>query len=75
MLSWRSTLQFGVEKAKVMWGAFIRNMGVGKATKNSSYDPTSSPGPSVVAHNENGEKRVIEVTQDRQGSSGSDRRH
>lgn len=57
-----STLQFGVEKAKVNWGAFIRNMGVGKATTNSRCDPTSGPGPSVVVHNANGEKRVLEVT-------------
>ena len=57
-----STLQFGVEKAKVNWGAFIRNMGVGKTTTNSRYDPTSGPGPSVVVHNANREKRVLEVT-------------
>ena len=61
-----TTLQFGVEKAKVNWGAFIRNMGVGKATSattmNSRYHPTSGPGPSVVVHNANGEKRVLEVT-------------
>jgi hypothetical protein len=60
------TLQFGVEKAKVNWGAFIRNMGVGRTmsatTMNSRYDPTSGPGPSVVVHNANREKRVLEVT-------------
>lgn len=37
-------------------------MGVGKTTTNSRYDPTSSPGPSVVVHNANGEKRLLEVT-------------
>jgi hypothetical protein len=60
------TLQFGVEKAKVNWGAFIRNMGLGRTmsetTMNTRYDPTSGPGPSVVVHNANGEKRVLEVT-------------
>jgi hypothetical protein len=60
------TLQFGVEKAKVKWGAFIHNMGLGRTmpatTMNSRYDPTSGPGPSVVVHNANGEKRVLEVT-------------
>jgi hypothetical protein len=45
------TLQFGVEKAKVNWAAFIRNMGVGRTTTNGRYDPTSGPGPSVVVHN------------------------
>ena len=28
----------------------------------SRYDPTSGPGPSVVVHNANGEKRILEVT-------------
>jgi hypothetical protein len=60
------TLQFGVEKAKVNWGAFIHNMGLGRTmsetTMNSRYDPTSGPGPSVVVHNANGEKRLLEVT-------------
>ena len=31
-------------------------------TMTSSYEPTSGPGPSVVVHNANGEKRVLEVT-------------
>ena len=61
-----STLQFGVEKAKINWGAFIRNMGLGRTTSettmNSRYDPTSDRGPSVVVHNANGEKRILEVT-------------
>ena len=60
------TLQFGVERAKVKWGAFIHNMGLGRTmsatTMNSRYDPTSGPGPTVVVHNANGEKRVLEVT-------------
>jgi hypothetical protein len=60
------TLQFGVEKAKVNWGAFIHNMGLGRTmsstTMSSRYDRTSDPGPSVVIHNANGEKRVLEVT-------------
>jgi hypothetical protein len=58
------TFQFGVEKAKVNWGAFIRNMGLGRIkseTTMNSYDPTSGPGPSVVVHNANGEIRVLEV--------------
>jgi hypothetical protein len=53
-----STHQFGVEKAKVKWGAFIPNIGLGRTmsatTMNSRYDPASDPGPSVVAHNANG---------------------
>jgi hypothetical protein len=60
------TLQFGVEKAKVNWGAFVHNMGLGRTmsatTMSSRYDPTSGPGPSVVVHNANGEKRILEVT-------------
>ena len=59
-------LQFGVEKAKVNWRAFIHNMGLGRtmsaSTMTSRYDPTSGPGPSVVVHNANGEKRILEVT-------------
>jgi hypothetical protein len=57
-----ATLQFGIEKAKINWGVFIRNMRVGKTTTNSRYEPTSGPGPSVVVHNANGEKRVLEVS-------------
>jgi hypothetical protein len=34
-------------------------MGVGKATTDRRYDPTSGPGPSVAAHNEDGEKQVF----------------
>jgi hypothetical protein len=41
-------------------------MGLGRTmsetTMNSRYDPSSAPGPSVVVHNANGEKRVLEVT-------------
>ena len=59
-------LQFGVEKAKVNWRAFIHNMGLGRTmsetTMTSRYESTSGPGPSVVVHNANGEKRVLEVT-------------
>ena len=61
-----STLQFEVEKAKINWGGFLRNGGVGRTvsatTMSSSYNPTSGPGPSVVVHNAKGEKRVLEVT-------------
>jgi len=60
------TLQFGIEKAKVKWGAFIHNMGLGRTmsanTMNGRYDPTSGPGPTVVVQNANGEKRVLAVT-------------
>ena len=60
------TLQFGVEKAKINWAAFIRNMGLGRTmsatTMKSRYELTSGLGPSVVVHNANGEKRVLEVT-------------
>jgi hypothetical protein len=60
------TVQFGVEKAKVNWRAFIHNMGLGRTisetTMTSRYDSTSGPGPSVVVRNANGEKRVLEVT-------------
>jgi hypothetical protein len=61
------TLQFGVEKAKVNWRAFIHNVGLGRTmsttTMTSRYESTStSPGPSVVVHNANGEMRVLEVT-------------
>lgn len=62
-----STLQFGVEKPKVNWRAFVHNMGLGRtmseSTMTSRYESTStSPGSSVVVRNANGEKRVLEVT-------------
>lgn len=51
--------QFGVEKAKVKWGAFIHNMGLGRTISATTMN--SGPGPTVVVHNANGEKRVLEV--------------
>jgi hypothetical protein len=73
------TLQLGVEEPKVKWGAFIPNIGLGRTmseiTMNSRYDPTSTPGPTVVVHNANGEKRVLESNQDRKGGLGSGNRY
>ncbi len=56
------TLRFEVEKAKINWGTFFRDMmrsGFGAAGSHENY---SGRGPSVVVRNADGEKRTLEVT-------------
>jgi hypothetical protein len=54
------TLRFEVEKAKVNWGSYFQDMFRPKF--GGGFQSYSGRGPSVVAHNSNGEKRVLEVT-------------
>jgi hypothetical protein len=56
------TLRFEVEKAKIVWGAFLRDLGRWNPATASQFENYSGKGPSVVVHNANGEKRVLEVT-------------
>ena len=57
------TLRFGVEKAKINWGTFFQDMmRSGRGAAGSQFENYSGRGPSVVAQNANGEKRVIQVT-------------
>ena len=54
------TLRIQVEKAKVNWGTYFQDMFRPKF--GGGFQNYSGRGPSVVAHNFNGEKRVLEVT-------------
>jgi hypothetical protein len=57
------TLRFAVEKAKINWGTFFQDMmRSGRGAASSQFENYSGRGPSVVACNANGEKRVIRVT-------------
>jgi hypothetical protein len=57
------TLRFGVEKAKINWGTFFQDMmRSSRGAASSQFENYSGRGPSVVAHNARGEKRVIQVT-------------
>jgi hypothetical protein len=56
------TLRFGVEKSKIKWGAFFRDLGRSDPATASQFENYSGRGPSVVIHNEDGEKRVLEAT-------------
>jgi len=57
------SLRFGVEKAKINWGTFFQDMmRSGRGAASSQFENYSGRGPSVVAHNAKGEKRVIQVT-------------
>jgi hypothetical protein len=73
-----STLRFGVEKAKINWGTFFQDMMRSGTAGNSRFDNYSGRGPSVVAENAHGEKRVLEVTKklkdarDRAATIGAD---
>lgn len=58
------TLRFGVEKAKINWGTFFQDMmRSGRGATSSQFESYSGRGPSVVAQNAKGEKRVIEATE------------
>ncbi len=56
------TLRFGVEKSKIAWGAFFRDLGRSSPATASQFENYSGKGPTVVVHNATGEKRVLEVT-------------
>ena len=53
------TLRFEVEKAKISWGTYLRDLMRPKF--GGGFESYSGTGPSVVAENANGEKRVIAV--------------
>jgi hypothetical protein len=59
-------LRFEVFKSKISWGAYFRDQmkprfgGVASAT--TGFEDYSGRGPSVVAENAAGEKRVVAVT-------------
>lgn len=56
------TLRFGVEKAKLNWGAYFRDQVRGSSPAvGMTFENYSGKGPSVVIQNAKGEKRVIEV--------------
>jgi cytosine/adenosine deaminase-related metal-dependent hydrolase len=54
-------LTFEVTKAKINWGTFLQDMMRSGTTASRRFDNYSGRGPSVVAHNAQGEKRVLEV--------------
>ncbi len=55
-------LRFRVEKAKINWGTFVQDMFRGGSAGAGRFENYSGRGPSVVIHNTDGEKRVLEVT-------------
>ena len=56
-------LQFGVEKAKLNWGALFRDVlrGAGPSA-GETFENYSGRGQAVVIHNASGEKCVLGVT-------------
>jgi hypothetical protein len=55
------SLQFGVEKAKIKWGTYLRDVLRG-GSASSQFESYSGNGPSVIVQNAREEKRVVEVT-------------
>ena len=59
-------LRFEVTKSKISWGTYFRDemkpMFGGAASRTTGFEDYSGRGPSVVAENAAGEKRVIAVT-------------
>ena len=53
-------LRFEVTKAKISWGTYFRDQMRPKF--GGGFEDYSGPGPSVVAENAEGEKRVVAVT-------------
>lgn len=51
------TLRFEVEKARISWGAYLRDMMRPKF--GGGFESYSGNGPSVIAENASGEKQVI----------------
>jgi hypothetical protein len=58
----RSPLQFGIEKTKIKWGTYFQDAIRSRGSASSQFQSYSGRGPSVVAQNTAGEKRIIEVT-------------
>ena len=57
------TIRFGVEKGKLNWGAFFRDMVRGNSpAAGKTFENYSSRGVSVVVRNATGEKHVLGVT-------------
>jgi hypothetical protein len=54
------TIRFEVTKQKISWGAYLQDLMRPKF--GGGFKSYSGRGPSVVAENEAGEKRVIETT-------------
>jgi hypothetical protein len=67
------TLRFRVEKAKINWGTYLQDVMRSRRAASSQFQSYSGRGPSVVAQNANGEKRVLEVT--RTVNEARDRAH
>jgi hypothetical protein len=59
-------LRFEVTKSKISWGAYFRDQMKprfgGVASTTTGFEDYSGRGPSVVAENAAGEKRVVAVT-------------
>ena len=59
-------LRFEVTKSKISWGTYFRDemkpMFGGAASRTAGFEDSSGRGPSVVAENAAGEKRVIAVS-------------
>jgi hypothetical protein len=55
------SLRFGVEKPKIKWGTYLRDVMRG-GSASSQFESYSGKGPSVVVRNVHGEKRVLVVT-------------
>jgi hypothetical protein len=53
-------LRFDVVKSKINWGSYFRDLM--KPRFGGGFDSYSGRGPSVVAQNSTGEKRVMAVT-------------
>jgi hypothetical protein len=53
------SLRFEVEKAKISWGTYVRDLMRPKF--GGGFESYSGSGPSVVAENAKGEKRVIAI--------------
>jgi hypothetical protein len=53
-------LRFEVTKSKISWGAYLRDQM--KPRFGGGFEDYSGQGPSVVAENAAGEKRVVAVT-------------
>ena len=54
-------LKFGVEKAKIKWGSYLQDAIRSRGSASSQFQSYSGAGPSVVAQNSRGDKRVVEV--------------
>jgi len=55
-------LTFGIEKAKIKWGTYLQDVIRPRGSASGQFQSYSGRGPSVVARNVHGEKRIIEAT-------------